>query len=383
MSDRKTGFLKVVDEPWSSRVSRGTYTVRDSSLSVVHTGELGSGVRLQSGLYSVEFLGSSGAAESRVVKIDPGQTASVTTVSADPVTARTHVKPRPYSHDPIRPNGPRDGHYALRLDNLRDREAGAGRFEDLLVPVRRDPSARVDLLYGDGWTTATETAAGWVFRPESGMHAVSTAVFQWGDAQWKVSLPLNQGHQGGTCEVRPLAELPRATQQRTAPVHAGFGADRDVAATLEGRLLHNTEASDPGLLEEATQLLQRKYRDPAAAALGGLVLHRLGGLRSTTTWLENLARDFDWLPDGRILLAAVLSESPTRSENQRALKLLLGAAARRPMYTDALALALDMLMRWPGRVTPARRKASAALSALAARADWSSIFLATIEAPHD
>lgn len=392
MAGRDIGYLEVSSGSATSRKRAGDYTVRDADLSVVHSGELGSGVTLDAGLYSVEFLDSAGAPERRIVKIDPGKTASVSTHSTAPVAL-----PELPAYEWRPGHGDRwlahDGAGAGRLPDLGEHLAQGDGVAAEYLPERPDGIAvgrRVDLLGGEGWVAATGIPLGWEFQPKGAMRSVATALFEFGGAQWRVSLPLNPGwNEDSGCVVAPLAELPRATQLRTAPVRAGFSPRREIAATLEGRLLHNTEASEPGLLEEATHLLKGKYRDPTAAALGGLVLHRLGGLRSSTGWLENLSRDFPWLPDGRILLAGVLSESREKSDNQRALKLLLEASRHRPLFTDALALALDILTRWPGKVTPARRTASGALSALAARADWSSICLATIEdpdegqAPHD
>ncbi len=57
----------------------------------------------------------------------------------------------------------------------------------------------------------------------------------------------------------------------------------------------------------AARLLLTKYSDPVAAALGGLILYRLGRLAERQEWVENLSRDFGWLRDGQILCAAFLS----------------------------------------------------------------------------
>ena len=65
-----------------------------------------------------------------------------------------------------------------------------------------------------------------------------------------------------------------------------------------------------------------------AVALGGLTLHRYGRLRERQDWIENLARDFAWIPDGRILLAALLM-----NDRECFARADFGAAAARALET--------------------------------------------------
>jgi len=121
-----------------------------------------------------------------------------------------------------------------------------------------------------------------------------------------------------------------------------------------------------------------KYSDPASAALGGLTLHRYGRLRERQDWIENLARDFAWIPDGRILLAALLMNDRDDHDRARGLGLLVDATESRPLYTDGMALATDLLRRWPD---PDRKDERAErlerLAAYACVTDWDSVPLVT------
>lgn len=133
----------------------------------------------------------------------------------------------------------------------------------------------------------------------------------------------------------------------------------------------------PGLevADESVELLALKYRDPVGAAFGALTLHRLGKRGSRAAWVENLARDFAWLPDGRILLAALLAAQGPR-EQRRGLDLLLACAAGPvPIFADALSLAMSLLRKWPGGARPAERDAARArLAPLSSRLDLDSIY---------
>jgi len=130
------------------------------------------------------------------------------------------------------------------------------------------------------------------------------------------------------------------------------------------------------LLDQASRLLADKYEDPAAATLGGLTLHRLGHLTERADWVENLARDFPWLPDGQVLLAALLLEHADRDELNRGLQLLLAASQRRPMYTDGISLMMELLRRWPDEGSePSRRARLQGLAGTTKDLDWNAVSL--------
>ena len=149
----------------------------------------------------------------------------------------------------------------------------------------------------------TQDAGGWTFGPDQVLTAVPTATFRLDGRDWTASLPLNpQGRKEdeATCRVELdlTASLPR--------LGVRFTEQRRVGRAVDGMLRHHEVMAGAELLDQAASLLLAKYSDPASAALGGLTLHRYGRLRERQDWIENLARDFAWIPDGRILLAALL-----------------------------------------------------------------------------
>jgi hypothetical protein len=90
--------------------------------------------------------------------------------------------------------------------------------------------------------------------------------------------------------------------------------------------------------------------------------------------VRNLARDFDWLNDGKVLLALLLSRDETRREE--ALSLLLQASAKPTMFTESYSLMLDLLRRWPGTGhEDQRQQALETLAGMSPYTDWDSMML--------
>jgi hypothetical protein len=95
-------------------------------------------------------------------------------------------------------------------------------------------------------------------------------------------------------------------------------------------------------------LLAEKYSDPTGAALGALILYKVGRLGGWTGWVENLVRDFEWLPDGKILLANLLFDRKERTE--LALQLALRASRQTILYnTESFSLFARAIATLAGR----------------------------------
>lgn len=234
-----------------------------------------------------------------------------------------------------------------------------------------DASAPVELIERYG----AEVMHGrrfFAFVPGEPLEDTPYAVFSIGENRVSASLPVNPRgrYPGNACVVGAVA-----TGRRDKLV-TRFAMQRSVASAVEGLLRSNRFLSGSDLLDEATELLQGKYQDPPAAALGGLTLHRLGRLGDRRRWVENLARDFSWLPDGRVLLAAVLGWEKDPDDRRRGLEVLLEASRHRMMFTDGLALLLDLLRRWPdGEGENARGDALIKALPDVAGVDWDATFL--------
>lgn len=381
MSPHKTtgyGEIVVRSSEESTTEASATFVVKDDKFSEVDRGTLGAPLSLPPGLYSVETFAPSGAQLSQLVRVEKGTLAEVQLEEAAPSASNRS-----------RPTARRGGrsHRSLKAisrEELGDSLVDARADSDLLAalppggllaePAESEP---VTIDTGHGWLSAVTTDTGWRFTPKDTIDAVPVVRVIRGEQAWDVSLPLNPAGYDLTrdCTI-DLIDVP--ADSTATPFVVGIPAERGVAHFIEGQLNRSTLSADTSALDEATTLLRSKYDDPAAAALAGLTLNRFGLLLERAEWVENLAGDFDWLTDARILLAALLRDDEQRTKRDRGLRMLLTAATERPLYADGLSLALDLLQRWPDDGEAATRTAAiAAYGSLAAYTDWSSVSLVT------
>jgi hypothetical protein len=305
----ESGLLSIRVEDHSSWLSQNLpFVVRDASLAVVGRGRAGApAMSLPVGLYSVEAVTPRGRAVQELVRVSPA-TPAVVVVTED----------------------------SGRIADDWDVSVGAG----------------AELIDTDACKLLFEGGGSWTFGPDQVLTTVPTASFRVGDREWIASLPLNpQGHDDDETTCRVELDADGAQPQ----LGVRFSAGRRVGRAVDGLLRHDEVMAGAELLDQAAWLLLDKYSDPSAATLGGLTLHRFGRLRQRQSWIENLARDFAWIPDGRILLAALLMNDDDAAEQARGLELLVGATEGRPLYTDGLALATDLLRRWPSTERAAER----------------------------
>ncbi|SFR93288.1 hypothetical protein SAMN04487846_0779 [Microbacterium sp. cf046] len=340
---RKEGGLVVSGGTASTMSGYAKITIRNDELAEVHSGPAGAEFALPEGLYSVEATAQSGEALSQLVRVEAGKTTQL--ALDEPASPQKRKRRRTSSAD--------------------------DRAEDAAPPARE-----VSLDGGEGWTSA-QTVSGWIFSPTPPYSAVPSVLLSRGSARWEVSLPLNpEGFdENATCALETIDPAP---VESVVPVVLRYPPSRATMGLISGQLERNTISSDTAVLDDAVSMLHSKMSDPTAAALGGLTLHRLGMLSERAEWVENLANGFPWLVDGRILLAALLRDDPDPADRARGLKLLLEASRERPMFADGLALALDLLNRWPDDVEQdARSTAAGALGPLIAYTNWSSVNLVT------
>lgn len=317
---------------------------------------------LAQGLYLVTATLPGGTPIEKVVTVSGGKDTVITFESA-----KNHQDREPT----IPPVGADDSVETGAYPDV-DGDAGRSLFPTSPGDSPLEPVRLVDTHEG----VASVVSGGWSFEPAAVPQSTPYATFVLGGRRVTTSLPLNPygAFPDNACVVAGVA-LGDATRIMTS-----FTRQRRVASTLEGIIRTGVLSTTTGLLDQATELLYSKYNDPAAAALGALTLHRIGHLIERSGWVENLARDFSWIPDARLVLAAVLSTHPSADERSRGLEALLSGSACRLMFTDGLSLAADLLRRWPDEIDPVKRDHSlAAISALAEQADLDSVVLVTYE----
>jgi hypothetical protein len=341
--DGRSGVLDVEFESASYFLrSSLSYTVRDARGIALESRTGQRTLILPAGLYSISAIGSDGRMVERTIEVRAGEHSKVRvgdgTSAAD---WRLAAVERP------RVRGGSSGHL-VAADGPEGSEIGR--------------LAACHLRQANVW--------GWELEPDRPLTEVPTVQCTMVSGVWEISVPLNpQGpYPLDSCWLTPAddSERPRVV----------FAEERRVARFVAGIDDHAGLQTATDVLREASALLLHKYSDPPAAALAGLTLHRLGQLSSRAGWIENLARDFAWLPDGAILLSALLALDNDPDERRRGLDTLLRATASRPLYTDGLSLAMELLRRWPSDDLRAERHDRLdQLAAWSAYADWSSLAL--------
>ncbi|OBI65126.1 hypothetical protein A5667_27450 [Mycolicibacterium fortuitum] len=324
---------------------------------MVHYGRSqGEPVPLESGLYSVDVILPEGEARSVVVNIEHGSTthvdlADLAKIAASPSGARLGLP----EHDPGRP--PSAG---MDVDTNNLRFEVMGQFGCRSIPT---PSGQVEIIPAPHKSDELTPAR------------VPVVVVQWIGRETVMSVPVNP--RGKTYEDQ-LCVLTVINEGGLARLRMTFSPQRVVSRAIEGLMRHRTADEIGDQFDVASQLLLEKYSDPAGAALGALALHAMGRMGEHDSWVENLARDFPWIPDGRIVTAARMSLSQDAVVRRRGLSILLNACRQRPMYTDGLSLGMQLLRHWPDdRREAERSECLDGLATLAANTDWNSLNLTT------
>jgi hypothetical protein len=234
--------------------------------------------------------------------------------------------------------------------------------------VPSDAAANVSFVEARGAKLVRETRTLRIFQCDPTITEVPTATFAAGSRRIVTSLPISPqgGSPSGSCAVRVEVVGGRVR----AP--ALITPERTVANALQNMMASDYLLQAASVADQARDLLNSKYEDPTGAALGALLLYKTGRLAQFETWVANLARSFDWLPDGKILHARIHADRERPSPEL--LKVCLRAAEQRPLYAECHALLLDLLRRWPGEDLPKERaQAVARLATVAPLVDRDSL----------
>jgi hypothetical protein len=248
--------------------------------------------------------------------------------------------------------------YTQKLEHLTD-DAGASPSE-----------LNVQLLEVNGASLYKEGRQYWIFECTQSLDQVANALFRVGSAKVCISLPVSSDRQfpNNSCVVK-------VDETASGPVlNAWISKERTVANALQNMLCTGYTFNAADMAADAVDLLCNKYSDPTGAALGALILCKAGRLESWQGWMENLARDFDWLPDGKVLLSKLLYDQ--RTDMDRACQLAVQASAQKMLYSENYSTLLDLLRRWPKSFdNPARQQAVENMASQASYINWESLCL--------
>jgi len=235
---------------------------------------------------------------------------------------------------------------------------------------QQDPMRPAQFIESQGCLLLRETRTMWIFECSPSLDEVASAVFQIDDKTTTISLPVSPEAYtpSGACAVK-------IEENRTGShAHAWIAPERTVANAMQNMLSSGYVLEAAGVADEAVDLLRDKYADPTGAVLGALILHKTGQLRRLQGWVENLANDFDWLPDGKVLLATLLYDDS--STQDAAMELALAASQQRMLFSENFSLLLDLLRRFPSESYRSERtEAIESLATMNPFVDWESICL--------
>jgi hypothetical protein len=327
--------------------------VRDSHMRLIQGDRSARQFDLPAGLYEVSAILDDGRRHIQVVQIKAGENTPVEFGFGQQLTepeSTLQVEPTESLYERSR--------YTLKMDSLTD------------TPREFVKGLSTQLLDLDGASLVSESPGLWVFECVSDLDRVPTALIQVENHRKRISLPISQegGFPLNSCAVRVV-------QTRSGShVDAWISTERTTANALQNTLASGYVLQAADVAREAVNLLLYKYSDPAGAALGALILYKVGRMETRIDWLENLAGDFDWLPDGKVMLANLLVRD--EHHRDRAFELAIKASSQRMLYTENYSLLLDLLRRWPSdHYQAARQEAVNKMAVMTSDLDWESICL--------
>ena len=352
--------IKIQSNSWflSDEVS---VEIRDSELRLVERERKTRRFSLPEGLYEVSAVLEDGHRYKQLVKVQAGEKVNVDLVPKKGEQFREEplIEPVPETWSYKRP-----------------------RFTLVMNEIDDDKQERLDngsplLLEVKGATLLRESKFLWVFGTEVKPQAVPTAEIGYAGHKFCISLPISEENvfPENSCVVK-------IEETRSGPkINTWITKERTVANALQNMLASGYPIDAANMASNAMELLQSKYSDPTGAALGALILYKVGSLGDRFGWLRTLAHSFKWLPDGKVLLAKQLFNDEDRREE--ALKLALEASSQRMLYTECYSILLDFLRRWPidpafDQYAKAREHAVEKLASRSTDIDWESICLTEV-----
>ncbi len=336
--------------------------VRDSRHRLVSRTTSFNTLKLAPGLYEISAVLQDGRRHSATVDVVAGKQTPVTLVADEGATAEPDTGSFIAEASTYVPN------INANLGGFLQNRFTRRMFEQPDADVQSVATVDASLVEAHGATLVRQTRTFHIFQCAPKINEVPTARFAVAGRHLITSLPISPegGSPSGSCAVRFEAVGSRVRAQ------AWITPQRTVANALQNMLASDYLLQAARVADDAAELLSSKYEDPTGAALGALLLYKTGQLARFEGWVANLAGSFDWLPDGKILLARLQTDRERPSPQM--LDLCLHAATQRPLFAECHALLLELLRRWPGNDNPdVRAKAVEQLSSLAPFVDPDSI----------
>lgn len=204
----------------------------------------------------------------------------------------------------------------------------------------------------------------WIIRQERNIEKLTSASFMTERGEMVVNLPISGGNhfRSMCCQISVNAE-----EYATYP-KVNIAPARTIASSMEqmldsGRIFYASQVASSSM-----EALLDIYPDPTGALLGIIALFKVGRLVQHKAWLQDFNRRYPWLPDGKIFLALILSESEADMES--ATELIKVAARQKVLYSDSFSVLLSLI-----RSLPIELNDFEGLFNIGALVDWRSRYL--------
>ena len=366
--------LKVKIESESILLQNNLHVeVRDNNMQLVDSFYGGNEIDVEPGIYQISSVLEDGKKHNKLINVESDQQVDVVLSRPDEGQYDNYRIKSFIDVPPALGNDSSDGDSGLLLENLnKSRELTNINLFDILKTISKTP----DLQEYGGVRVNKTMPMSWQFFPDNNqpLQSIPSAEFIVGNKKLSISLPVNPEGYGDESSCVIDFELKNAVWKPLVTI----AKQRTVSSTLLNMLNSNQIIRAGNVAEKADELLRGKYQDPVGAVLGALILSKVGLLSRRIDWLRNLARDFYWLPDGRVLLASQLSMSNKRGEEEEALDLLLSAYNKTMLFTESYSMLVNLLRRWPSDAgKDKRQRALDSISGNLASVDWSSSIYTT------
>jgi len=312
--------------------------IRDSELILIEKLTTRREFNLPPGLYEISTFLGDGKRTSQVVEVFESQ---LTVINLEP---DLDYQPAP----------PKDNSQFKKIEEL-----------------NQDNQLGLTILDEDTDFTIYSAESYWIVQHKDAMQKMPVITLEKNGSYIQASLPISQGHRYSvTCHVKQVLN------SKYGHVEINISQSRAMAFGLECMLKSGQIIKAAEVASNALEALIEKYTDPTGATLAALILYKTRRLDDTSKkMLINLARNHDWLPDAKIILALYLAHT---GDLDKSMKLACEASKKRILLTESFSLLFDLLRYWPDTEhNEKRNEALARLAQIAPLVVWRSMYLTT------
>lgn len=336
-SKQPDGILSVTVTSLLQRRGKDTeITIRDHTLSLL-TCDTDREFHLSPGIYEVSVLNDSGEKLEKIVVINPNKLTTLELNLKSPESIDIHLKDEDFQV------WKKNDIYSLKSTSLALHTASEG-----LEITRLDNQM--------------------IVRHTGEMREVSTITVLCNEVLQQFSLPLSNGthHRSVFCHLLIADTLKDPGKPRVR-----LSQGRTVSSAMERLYEGNRVLNAAKIAEQSLKYLTTAVEDPTGVLIGAIALFKTDRLTDSIEWLELFNRKYEWLPDGKILLACLISDE----DPKRSIDLAVAASAQTILYRDTFSMLLNFLRQWPDKKSEPRNSALKHLGRISPYVNWKSTYL--------